>query len=199
MYAGGAILALDAATRTGVCCGVPGETPVLETVEFGSAPKRAPKREDCISASEYRRLSALHGGASADFEIWSRAHKWLSIRISDACALKRPVKLMVLEGLVPKYDKTIQCGVYAVFGAIARNWDIPIITAMPQTWRAVVLGEGKLKAAVAKTRAVAVTAQLGWNPQGHDEAEAACLWLWACTKVAPRQTHKFPLFMRGAA
>jgi hypothetical protein len=174
MYAGGAILALDAATRTGVAQGAPGETPVLDTVSF--------KRE-----------------LDDDFDIWARAQVWLIRRLNAAVEADRPIELLVLEGLVPQYDKTIQCGIYACFGAVARNKRIPIMWAMPQTWRAVILGDGKLKTAVAKTRAVSVAAQLGWNPQGHDEAEAACLWLWACTKVAPRQVQRFPLFMRGAA
>lgn len=198
MYAGGAILALDAATRTGVCEGAPGETPRLETVHFAEQTKQRQRKPAArISAAQYRQQ--VSDKPLSDFDIWARAQVWLSRRIVFAAAAGRPIQLVAIEGLVPQYDKTLQCGIYAVFGAVARNKGIPVITAMPQTWRAVVLGEGKLKTAVAKTRAVAVTAQLGWNPQGHDEAEAACLWLWACTQVAPRQTHRFPLFMRGAA
>jgi hypothetical protein len=129
MDAGGAILALDAATRTGVCEGPPGETLVLETVSF--------KRE-----------------LDDDFDIWARAQAWAIRRINAAADAGRPIGMAVVEGLVPQYDKTIQCGIYAVFGAVARNKRIPIMWAMPQTWRAVVLGDGKLKTAVAKTRAV---------------------------------------------
>jgi hypothetical protein len=173
-YLGGAILALDSATRTGVACGEPGLTPVLETVNFG------------------RELDD-------QFDIWSRAQVWLIRRINEAQALGQPIGLLVLEGLVPKYDKTIQCGIYAIFGAIARNKEIPVLEAPVRTWRAFILGNGGMKGALAKRRSVDLARSLGWQPKNHDAAEASMQWLWACSQVAPRQAHRFePLFTRPA-
>jgi hypothetical protein len=169
-YNGGPILSLDQAIKTGVCFGEPGATPELETVNFGGR-----DHDD-------------------EFDIWARAQIWLIRRIADC----RPA-LITLEGLVPKWDKTIQCGIYSVFGGIARNKSIPIMVTSVQAWRLHVLGDGKLKKEIAKARAVALCGQLGWAPDGHDEAEAACQWLYACSRVAPRLVPRIPLFLRGAA
>ena len=39
------------------------------------------------------------------------------------------------------------------------------------------------------------------EPKGHDEAEAAWIWLWGCAQVTPKLAHRFePMFLsRGAA
>lgn len=176
MYAGGAILALDAATRTGVCIGEPGGTPRLDTVDF-----RCGKGDD----------AALFG----------RAMVWMGRLVREEAAAGRPIRLVVIEGLVPQYDKTLQCGLWAIFTGIAAIKEIPVKVAAIQTWRAFVLGSGKLNKITAKARAINITTQLGWNPQGHDAAEAGCIWLWGCAQVAPKLTHRFePLFLgRGAA
>lgn len=175
-YLGGSILALDSATRTGVAQGEPGLMPVLETVNFG--------RE--------------HDDA---FDIWSRAQLWLIRRVNEAFALNQPIGLIVLEGLVPKYDKTIQCGIYAIFGAVARNKMIPVLEAPVRTWRAFIFGNGGIKGELAKRRSIDLARRLGWQPGNHDAAEASMQWLWACSQVAPRKAHRFePLFLkRGAA
>jgi hypothetical protein len=175
-YKGGQILALDSATCTGVCEGEPGGSPVLEAVDFG------------------RELDD-------EFDIWARAQLWIIRRFNAAHEAGRPIGLMVIEGLVPQYDKTIQCGIYAVCGAVARNKGIPILRAPIATWRAFCLGNGRMKGKLAKQRSVEIATQLGWKPPNHDAAEAAMQWLWACSQVAPRQAHRFePLFLkRGAA
>jgi len=175
MYAGGAILALDAATRTGVCEGAPGETPVLETVNFGKGGPEAP-------------------------DLFGRAIVWITRRINDAASAERPICLIVIEGLVPQYDKTIQCGLWACLTGVAAVKQIPVIEAPIRTWRAFVLGSGKLNKLTAKARAINLTTQLGWDPKTHDAAEAGCIWLWGCSQVAPKLTHRFePLFLRRSA
>jgi hypothetical protein len=168
-YDGGVILALDAATRTGVCEGIPGDTPRLEAVNFGTT------------------------GKGDEFDLWAAAQRFAARRL-DA-----PVRLLILEGLVPQYDKTLQCGIYGIIGAVARIRNIPILTVMPQSWRATVLGDGKLNRAKAKARALWLCGQLGWKPQTDDDAEAACIWLWGCMQVAPRFAPQLPLFMRSAS
>jgi hypothetical protein len=169
-YDGGPILALDSATVTGVAYGEPGADPKLETVKFGGR------------------------DFDDEFDIWSRAQVWLLRRILD----ERPA-LICIEGLVPQYDKTIQCGIYAVLGAIARTKGIPVLIAPIATWRKFCLGGGRMKGKIAKARAVELAAQLGWDPPDHNAAEASMQWLWACAQVAPRRAHRFePLFLRRA-
>lgn len=193
-YAGGVILALDAATHTGVCEGAPGETPKLEVVNFGS-------RKHFFGAHDH-------------FDIWGGVQMWMERRIEEN-ADTRAIELVVIEGLVPQYtpersspwaaaatgDKTLQAGIYATFGAVARNKRIPVLSAPIQSWRAFVFGDGKLKKPDAKARAKLLTRKLGWNPQDDNAAEAGCIWLWACSQVAPKKAHRFePLFLgRGAA
>jgi hypothetical protein len=167
--AGASILALDSAKVTGVCEGIPGGDPVLETVNF------ARPNDD-------------------EFDIWARAQTWFIRRILD----RRP-GMIVLEGLIPQYDKTLQCGIFSAFGGIARNKQIPILVAPVQTWRAFVLGSGHLKKDVAKARALSICGALGWSAPDHNAAEAGCQFIWACSQVAPKSVPRIPLLMRGAA
>jgi hypothetical protein len=166
---GASILALDSAKVTGVCEGIPGAKPLLETVNF------ARPHDD-------------------EFDIWARAQTWFIRRILAS----RP-GLILLEGLVPQFDKTLQCGIFSSFGGIARAKQIPILVAPVQTWRAAILGDGKLKKEVAKARALSICGSLGWSAPDHNAAEAAMQWLYACSKVEPKSVPRIPLFMRGAA
>jgi hypothetical protein len=178
-YAGGVILALDVATRTGVAWGEPGEKPKLLTVNFG------------------RPLLGFEAPTGqSDGALFARAFIWIK-----TFEIMRKPFLIVIEGLVPQYDKTIQCGLWAIFHAVAAAKGIPVIVAPISTWRAFVLGSGKLKKDEAKTRAIATCTRLGWEPKGHDEAEAACIWLWGCAQVAPERAQRAePLFLgKGAA
>jgi len=116
-------VALDAATRTGVCLGEPGATPRLLTVSF-------------------QRLDT--------YQIFARAMVWMGRLVREEAAAGRPIGLVVIEGLVPQYDKTLQCGLWAIFTGIAAVKEIPVIVAPIQTWRAFVLGSGKLNKLNAK-------------------------------------------------
>lgn len=185
-YAGGVILALDVATRTGVAWGEPGEQPQLMTVNFGRP------LAECYAPAQG--LDGHHAG-----DVFGRAIVFTTRFMNIAAQADKPVRLIVIEGLVPQYDKTLQCGLWAIVNGIAAIKRIPVIIAPIQTWRAAVLGFGRLKKDEAKTRAVSVCTQLGWEPKGHDEAEAGCIWLWAVMQLAPRLAPRLPLFMRGAA
>jgi hypothetical protein len=167
------ILALDIATKTGICEGALGSTPNIFSIDFrGQSQQRDPTIED----------------------VFANAVKWANRTFGTF-----PPKLLVAEGLVPKYDKTIQCGLWAIITGIATVNKVPVREAPIQTWRAFVLGNGKLSKREAKTRAIAVCAQLGWKVRNDDEAEAACIWLHACSIEAPRLAPRLPLFLRGAA
>jgi hypothetical protein len=139
-------------------------------------------------------FSVNFGRGSDTPDIFAAAVKWAA-RTFETC----PPKLLIVEGLVPKFDKTIQCGLWAIFTGFARVNNVPVRTTAVQTWRAYVLGDGRLPKREAKTRAIAVCTQLGWKVRNDDEAEAGCLWLWGCAQVAPRLAPNIPLFMRGAA
>ena len=121
------------------------------------------------------------------------------VRWATRVFTERPPELVVLEDLVPKYDKTVQCGLHSIISGIAGANGVPVEGAPIQTWRALVLGNGKLSRQHAKTRAIQVCAQLGWPVKNDDEAEAACIWLYACSLKAPRLAQRIPFFMRGAA
>jgi hypothetical protein len=129
-------------------------------------------------------------------DIFGRAVKWMARQ-----CVEQPPALLVIEGVVPQYDKTIQSGLFAIFTGIANAKDIKVLVAPIQTWRAFVLGDGKLPKAKAKARAVSVVHQLGWAAADvdHNAAEAGCQWLWACSQVEPKSVPRIPLFMRGAA
>jgi len=177
----GSILAIDAALRSGIAEGVPGGKPTLEFIDFA--------RE--------------HDGHP---DIFGRAVKWMARRcaggIDRAIGDDRPpIRLVVLEGVVPQYDKTIQAGLAGIFAGIANAKGIPVMEVAVVTWRAFVLGDGKLPKAKAKARAVSVVHQLGWAEADvdHNAAEAGCQFLWACSKVEPKSVPRIPLFMRGAA
>jgi hypothetical protein len=187
-YAGGVILALDVATRTGVAWGEPGGAPQTMTIDLGKPLPEA-----------YAPAEGLTGKGEA--EVWARGLVFTNRFLNVARAGDKPVSLIVVEGLVPQYDKTLQCGLWAVIKAVAAIRRIPVLVAHIGTWRAFVLGDGKLKRDVAKTRAVQTVTRLGWDVDSHDAAEAACIWLWGCSQVAPARAHRAePLFLgRGAA
>jgi len=165
------IMALDAALRTGVAIGEAGHAPVLDYVDFNRPHDQHP-------------------------DIFGRAIKWMA----RTCVERTPA-LLVIEGVVPQYDKTIQSGLFAIFTGIAAAKSIEVMVAPIQTWRAFVLGDGKLPKAKAKQRAVSVVHQLGWAAADvdHNAAEAGCQWLWGCSQVEPKSVPRIPLFMRGAA
>jgi len=163
------VLAIDPATRSGWTIGEPGQTPRLGFVDF--------------------RTDELDDAA----DVFARAMTWL-IRL---LAREQP-ELVVLEDLVPRFDKTIQSGLWAIFSGICRAKGIRVMAAPIATWRRYTLGDGRLPGKVAKARAVELCQQLGWPAPNHDAAEAACIWLWACSRVAPRIARRpEPLFVVG--
>jgi hypothetical protein len=165
----GTIIALDVAIRTGVAEGVPGNAPNIFSVNFGAS-----------------------GGSQPD--IFAASVKWATRTFETT-----PPGLLVIEGVVPQYNKTIQSGLCGIFIGFARANNVPVREAPVQTWRSFVLGNGRLPKREAKTRAIAACTQLGWPVKNDDEAEAACIWLWACAQVAPKLAPRIPFFMRGAA
>jgi hypothetical protein len=164
------IISLDVAIRTGVAEGAPGSMSNIYSVDFGS--RSSVSRDDIFAA----------------------ALKWARKTFETAAP-----KIAFLEALVPQYDKTIQCGLWAIIAGTARLNGIEMREVAVQTWRSFVLSHGRLPKREAKARAIQVCARLGWPVKNDDEAEAACIWLWGCAQVAPKLAPQIPLFMRGAA
>jgi hypothetical protein len=76
-----------------------------------------------------------------------------------------------------------------------------VIPAQIRTWRKAILGRGDLRTDEAKRAARAYCRLAGWTPQNDDEAEAACIWAWACGVLKAEDYRRIapngPLFAAG--
>jgi len=171
----GTILALDVATNTGICDGVPGCTPKLSTVSW-----RRDKSDD---------VAAIYGHAIG----------WMAARLKDdppaLVVIERPVPPSGAFGATNHQTTLITIGLFGVFCGVASAKSIEVLEAPISTWRKFALGAGNLAGKVAKQRAVELCAHLSWQAQDHNAAEAACIWLYACSLRAPQVAHRpEPLF-----
>lgn len=176
----GTILALDVATKTGVCIGKPGGKPYLATLNFRQDPTDEPE------------------------DIYGRAVIWMATRLKvDPPALiviEKPVPPSAAWGSTNHQTTLITIGLFGVFCGVARAKNIKVMPAPISTWRKYTLGKGNMKGALAKARAVDLCRQLGWEAPDHNAAEAACIFLWSCSMVAPQICRRVePLFLQGAA
>jgi len=169
-YHGGAIWGLDPSTKTGVACGRPGTTPVLTTVE-------------------------LQHEFDTYVDVFARAVKWFSGKLDEGLP-----ELVVIEGLVPAQNHSnamIAYGLHAVFAGLANSRGVLVRFAPVSTWRSYFLGMGRIGGDKAKAQAVMLCKQLGWDAPDHNAAEAAGIWLYGCSLVAPQITRRHePLFAR---
>jgi len=69
---------------------------------------------------------------------------------------------------------------------IAYKRKIEFVPVHVQTARKSFLGAGNLKGPEAKRRAFDLCKLIHWSPNNRDESDAACVWYFAATKVAPR-------------
>jgi hypothetical protein len=180
----GTIMALDiSSVAMGICEGRPGETPRFSTIRL--------KREDDSAADAF-----------------SNALRWAAQRFSnfapDRLVVERRLPTMNAfreddEGnLKPTTNpRTVHllCGLSAIIVGAARNrgirhvpgpnrsdddYGVPVSTA-----RKAFLGKGNYPSDEAKRLAFKVCQTLGWEPNTYDEADAACVWTWACQQLAP--------------
>ena len=153
------ILAVDAATTTGICSGRPGETPRFETVHFGDS-------------------------GDKHLEVGASALRWIAHRLTDA----RPDQLWIeeplsFEGSSGKTNRASLVrlnGLYMLFGAAARLKGVPVHPVLITSARKDFLGHGRLKRDLAKRRSRSMCRLLGWNPTNDDEADAGCIFWFAC-------------------
>ncbi|MPZ36652.1 MAG: hypothetical protein GEU95_01095 [Rhizobiales bacterium] len=166
------IIALDPATNTGICEGQVGRAPTLHAQYFGGAGDH----------------DALYGAATAFFATF------LLTRKPDLIAIEAPI--YDGNGRTSLDAIAISRGLYAIFTGIARAKGIQTIRAPIGTWRKFFLGRGNLNGKEAKSQSVKLCAQLGWKAPTHDAAEAAGIWMWAGSQIAPRCAQRVePLFV----
>jgi hypothetical protein len=169
------IIAIDPATNTGICEGIVGSKPTLHAQRFRFGDDQD---ED------------LYGAATKFFATF------LKDRHPDAVAIETPI--MADWGKTNHQTTAITRGLYAIFTGIVRCKGIKLIRADIGTWRKYFLGHGRLKGEDAKARCVRLCAQLGWHAPTHDAAEAAGIWMWACSKESPANVQRIePLFARA--
>jgi hypothetical protein len=172
MRAGARILAIDpSSSGTGLADGCSGETPKLESVRF--------KRDELDTVEQ----------------VFGRASSYFSDRLQnsppDLVAIERP--LVIARGY--HHDPTLMIGIYAVITGLARARCIRVLPVAIAQWRKHFLGHGRLDTRAAKQQALSVCRALGWKAETHDCAEAAGIWLYACSTIAPMRAHRAePLF-----
>ena len=172
------ILALDIASQTGCCEGRVGETPRFSTMRFA---RKDDEHED----------------------VFLRALDWfdekLSVSKPDWVYVEAPVNPAAFLGeydpskgrvtMTSNPDTTIRLiGLWAVIAATAKLQQIPYRRAHVSTARKAFLGVGNLRGQEAKRRAFDLCLALGWSPNSRDASDAASVWYYASTIVAPKLT-----------
>jgi hypothetical protein len=152
------ILAIDCATQCGLASGEPGNSPELETVNFGD-------------------IGDNH------LEVGARCLRWISFRLRDdrpdEIWIEEPMAFGGKEGETSAASRVRLNGLYMMIGSAARLKGVPVYPVRITTARKGFLGHGGLKRAVAKRRSRAMCRLLGWNPMNDDEADAGCIFWFA--------------------
>lgn len=162
------IVAIDAATTTGICTGRPGETPRFETAVFGDS-------------------------GDNDFMVAARCLRWIAYRLTDEPPqqiwIEEPMSFEAAEGKGTNRASLVRLnGIYMILGGAARLKGISVHPVRISTARKGFLGHGRLKRYEAKKRSRAMCRLLGWQPKNDDEADAGCLWWFACLANDKRLT-----------
>ena len=173
------VLAIDPATRTGFARGAVGGKPMLESANFG--------RERDNHA-----------------DIFGRATKWFARLLA-----KERFDFVIIEEALPPseiwgrthYSTTaISHGLRGIFLGQAAAYGLRVAEAPIRTWRKYSLGAGNLKREDAKRAALQLCKNLHWPAVDDNAAEAAAIWLYGCSLLAPaRTTRHEPLFLAGGA
>jgi hypothetical protein len=152
------ILAIDCATQCGLASGEPGETPRLETVNFGD-------------------IGDNH------LETGAQCLKWIALRLTDdrpdEIWIEEPLSFGSKPGQTSGASRVRLNGLYMIIGSAARLKGVPVHPVRITSARKGFLGNGGLKRDVAKRRSRAMCRLLGWTPQNDDEADAGCIFWFA--------------------
>lgn len=154
----GKILFLDVASAMGVAEGMPGQLPILSTVNF----------------------SGDH-----DEDVFGAAIRWLNAKISAdeplAIWIEAPISMGAgqIWGKTNSKTQTRLVGLWASLAGLARARSIPCHKVAVQTIRAFTLNDGWIKRKDAKRETVYAVRALGCKPKNYDEADAAAGFFWA--------------------
>ena len=151
------VLALDLASRTGIAVGGPNTIPLCFTENLGE-------------------VGEHHGARFAQ-----------AFRMMKRLITTHEPGLIVLEA--PFKKKNTQMNVeYILMGlrgcvmGAAHMYHIPFEQHEVSTIRQHFIQHGRLKRAAAKAATIARCKQLGWKVANDDEADAAALWDYACSR-----------------
>ena len=151
------VLALDLASKCGVAVGDPNTIPLCFTEVLGET-------------------GTHHGARFAQ-----------ALRMMNRLIKTYEPGLIVLEApmKIARGNKNIEevlMGLRACVMGIAHMHHIPFEQHDVKTIRKHFIGNGSLKRADAKAATIARCGQLGWKVKNDDEADAAALWDYACSR-----------------
>jgi hypothetical protein len=162
------ILAIDPALHTGVADGIvgPDARPTMTTWDVSRPVSENVKRDGRPEAAFAR--AAL------------RINMWIALAKPDVLAIEQPLPPHRMQGATQWATTQMLLGLYGVYTGVAGLMQVRVLPVHMQTWRKVALGKGNLDRADSKAAALKVCKLQGWAVKNDDEAEAACIWLWAC-------------------
>lgn len=169
------ILAIDPATATGICHGQAGGTPSLMTKRFRISPGESNAR------------------------VWGRAVYFMNGALADceAVAIEKPPYII---GNTNHATTEFLLGLYGAICGVVESRQIQLHEVAPNAWRKHFFGTGKLARADAKAEAMRRCRYLGWPAPDDNAADAAGIWLWACSQLAPQYAQQAgPLFIGAAS
>ena len=189
----GTIMALDISSRAmGVCEGRPGEKPRFETVRLKRPDDTA---EDACAAAIGWAANRFLNFPPDRLVVERRVSTFMPMKEDEEGKLRPTSNPATMELLVGLQLSIRGCakrvGIRNVPGHGTDGYAVSVSTA-----RKAFLGKGNLKSGDAKRAAMHVCRLLGWEPQNEDEADAACVWVWACQQLAPEKapgTHPLQL------
>jgi len=158
------ILALDAATTTGVCKGKPGDIPIFKTKQF--------RGEEHLN-------------------ICASAIGWIARELTDdppdVLYIETPMRIgAAIHGKSNAKSIVRLNTLYGILGGAALLKGIRVVGVDVQQARQAFIGEGQLERDEAKKRCLNMCRMLGWPANNGDEGDAACIWYWGACCEAPR-------------
>lgn len=160
----GEILALDVASNCGVAEGRPGEVPRIYSVKFA-------RPDDQLE------------------DIFGRAVFWIAERLQvsrpELVVIEAPPPAGAMHGNTNANAVATTLGLWAVLSGCCRCKGIRVRSANIARVRKHFIDQGHLPGQEAKRRVMRMCRALGWEAPNHDAADAAAVWSWAVTQVAP--------------
>jgi len=166
------LLALDVASNTGVCWGIPGLAPQFMSQKF----------------TRDGESSSMDGVASAA----SRAMLWLieflKVEKIEAAVIEAPIPERALGAHSNAWSTALKYALIGSLSGVLRGKSIPIRFANIQGIRKNFLGHGNLPGEVAKKETMRFCIAAGWSPKNLDESDAGAAWHFECMKRFPRES-----------